>query len=90
MPRIKQTNEQKLITLKEKLAKAKKLKDQYTKQCNSYSAEIDKLEQQARFSIINTIVEDSEKLKSLLDLGIITEEQYNAVTKGEPVTEQSE
>lgn len=78
MARIKITDEQKIATLKEKLVKAKTLKDRYTKEVNGIQSQIDILKAKAKLSVIEQI-SNPEKLQSLLDLGIISQAQYDVL-----------
>lgn len=80
MPRIKQTDEQKLISLKARLEKAKVLRDRYNREISAVSNEIKLLEEKARLKTMETIVSDPEKLKAIFDLGIISQDEFNALS----------
>lgn len=79
MPRVKQTDEQRLESLKIKLEKAKQLKEKYHKQETALKAEIATIEAKERLRVINNLASDPERLKSLFELGAITEAEYNAL-----------
>ena len=81
MPRVKQTDDQRLESLKIKLEKAKQLKEKYHKQENALKAEITSIEEKERLRVMNNLASDPERLKSLFELGAISEAEYNALVQ---------
>lgn len=81
MPRVKQTDDQRLESLKIKLEKAKQLKEKYYKQENALKAEITSIEAKERLRVMNNLASDPERLKSLFELGAISEAEYNALVQ---------
>ncbi|MDH2998046.1 hypothetical protein A1D22_09165 [Pasteurellaceae bacterium LFhippo2] len=77
----KQTLEQKLTTLKAKLEKALALKAKYSDEVSRIQSEVKSIEAQVRYNAISGIVENPENLKTMLELGLVSQEQYEALAQ---------
>lgn len=77
----KQTKAEKLVSLTEKLEKAKKSREKIDKAIKKLNEEIEAIRNEERNAVAKDILGNKENLDNLLGLGIINQEQYNALLK---------
>jgi hypothetical protein len=77
----KLTQKEKLDVLTAKLEKAKKSRERINAQIKALNDEIASIEEKTRIEVANSLLADKEKLKSMFDLGVLSQEQYEALTK---------
>lgn len=77
----KQTKAEKLVSLTEKLEKAKKSREKIDKAIKKLNEEIEAIRNEERNAVAKDILGNKENLDNLLSLGIINQDQYNALLK---------
>lgn len=77
----KQSKAEKLVSLTEKLEKAKKSREKIDKAIKKLNEEIEVIRNEERNAVAKDILGNKETLDNLLNLGIINQEQYNALLK---------
>lgn len=77
----KLTQKEKLDVLTAKLKKAKKSRERINAQIKALNDEIASIEEKTRMEVANAVLADQEKLKAMFDLGVLSQEQYEALTK---------
>ncbi|MDP8042518.1 hypothetical protein QJU11_09975 [Pasteurella atlantica] len=69
----------KLEKLEVQLVKAIKLKEQAEEKIKTLQEKIDSIKNEQKLEVANTLLSDPEKLKYLLEMEIITPEQYDSL-----------
>ena len=77
----KQNKIKKLISLKDKLEKAKKSREKIDKVIKKLNEESEFIKDEERNAIAKKILSNKENLDNFLNQGIITQEQYNTLLK---------